>query len=222
MFSLLILAIFAYVAFNAISGSFGGGYDDTYIDEGDPDNDPMSVIKLQVGLLGSARELQRDLNRMGNTLDTSSPQGLHYLLQETVLALRRNPQYAMYGKTELQKMRGLDNAEAAFNRVSLEERGKFQSETLSNVGGRTTRNVAKVSGDGLNELIVVTVLAAVDGKVATTDMNSQEDLKSNLELLGSVPSDRLLALEVLWTPQDENDYFTKQELVTDYPTLNML
>lgn len=126
------------------------------------------------------------------------------------------------GKAELSKLRGLDNAEAAFNRMSLEERGKFQSETLSNVGGRTTRNVAKVSGDGLNELIVVTVLAAVDGKVSTTDMNSQEDLKSNLELLGSVPSDRLLALEVLWTPQDENDYFTKQELVTDYPTLNML
>lgn len=61
----------------------------------------MSVIKLQVGLLGSARELQRDLNRMGNTLDTSTPQGLHYLLQETVLALRRNPQYAMYGMPPL-------------------------------------------------------------------------------------------------------------------------
>eukprot|EP00892_Ulva_mutabilis_P004561 jgi/Ulvmu1/2477/UM137_0002.1 len=222
LFTLLILGIFAYVAFNAISGSFGGGYDDAYADEDDPENDPMSVIKLQVGLLGSARELQRDLNRMGNTLDTSTPQGLHYLLQETVLSLRRNPQYAMYGKTELQKMRGLDNAESAFNRLSLEERGKFQNETLSNVGGRTTRNVAKVSGDGLNELIVVTVLAAVDGKVYPTDINSQDDLKSNLELLGSVPSDRLLALEVLWTPQDENDYFTKQELVTDYPTLNML
>lgn len=119
-------------------------------------------------------------------------------------------------------MRGLDNAESAFNRVSMEERGKFETETLSNVGGRTTRSVAKVSGDGLNELIVVTVLAAVDGKVMPTDINSQDDLKSNLELLGSVPSDRLLALEVLWTPQDENDYFTKQELVTDYPTMNML
>lgn len=221
MFTLLILGIFAYVAFNAISGSFGGGYDD-YEDAADPDNDPMSVIKLQVGLLGSARELQRDLNRMGNTVDTSTPQGLHYLLQETVLSLRRNPQYAMYGKSELTKMRGLDNAEAAFNRLSLEERGKFQSETLSNVGGRTNRSIARVTGDGINELIVVTVLAAVDGKVSTSDIHSQEDLKSNLELLGSVPSERLLALEVLWTPQDENDYFTKQELVTDYPTMNML
>ena len=57
----------------------------------------MSVVKVQVGLLGTARELQRDLNRMGNSVDTSTPGGLHYLLQETVLALRRNPQYAMYG-----------------------------------------------------------------------------------------------------------------------------
>jgi uncharacterized membrane protein len=120
------------------------------------------------------------------------------------------------------KTRGLDNAEASFNRVSMEERGKFQRETLSNVGGRTTRNVAKVDGDGINEMIVVTIVAAIDGKVTPTDMNSQEDLKSNLELLGSIPSDRLLALEVLWTPQDENDYFTREELVTDYPTLNML
>ena len=63
----------------------------------DADNAPMSVVKMQVGLLGSARELQRDLNRMANNLDTSTPQGLHYLLTETVLALRRNPQYAVYG-----------------------------------------------------------------------------------------------------------------------------
>lgn len=57
----------------------------------------MSVVKLQVGLLGSARELQRDLNRMGGSVDTSNARGLHYLLQETVLALRRNPEYAVYG-----------------------------------------------------------------------------------------------------------------------------
>lgn len=120
------------------------------------------------------------------------------------------------------KTRGLDNAEAKFNQASMEERGKFQRETLSNVGGRTTRSVAKVDGDGMSEMIVITVIAAVDGKLTPGDMNSQEDLKRNLDLLGSIPQDRLLALEVLWTPQDENDYFTREELITDYPTLNML
>ena len=104
----------------------------------------------------------------------------------------------------------------------MAERGKFERETLSNFGGRTNRSVHKASGDGMNELIVVTVIAAIDGKVTPAPVNDVQGLKENLTLLGSVPADRLLALEVLWTPQDENDYFTKDELVTDYPTLNML
>lgn len=126
------------------------------------------------------------------------------------------------GKAELEKTRGLDNAEAKFNKMCMNERSKFKRETLSNVGGRTYRSVANVQGDGINELIVVTLIAAIDGKVQPAPVYDQEGLKENLNLLGSVPKDNLLALEVMWTPQDENDYYTKEELVTDYPTLNML
>ena len=104
----------------------------------------------------------------------------------------------------------------------MKERGKFERETLSNYGGNRNRAMHRASGDGGNELIVVTVIAAIDGKLEPAQVNDLQGLKENLSLLGSVPADRLLALEVLWTPQDENDYFTKDELVTDYPTLNML
>ena len=45
----------------------------------------------------------------------------------------------------------------------MEERGKFEAETLSNYGGRKSSSVSRSGGDGLNELIVVTILAAVDG-----------------------------------------------------------
>ena len=134
--------------------------------------------------------------------------------------LRRSP--CRVGEASLTKTRGLDNAEAKFNQASLGERGKFERETLSNFGGRTSRSVGKVTGDGQNELIVVTVIAAIDGKVQPADLHDQQSLKENLDLLGSVPTDNLLALEVLWTPQDDNDYFTKDELVSDYPTLNVL
>ena len=64
----------------------------------------MSVVKMQVGLLGTARDLQQDLNRMANKLDTSTSRGLHYLLQETVLALQRNPQYAAYGARQYRSL----------------------------------------------------------------------------------------------------------------------
>lgn len=47
--------------------------------------------------------------------------------------------------------------------MSMEERGKFEQETLSNYGGRKSSTVKRVTGDGMNELIVITIIAAVDG-----------------------------------------------------------
>ena len=41
----------------------------------------VSVVKLQVGLLGTARSMQRDLDRIAGRADTSNPSGLHYVLQ---------------------------------------------------------------------------------------------------------------------------------------------
>ena len=45
--------------------------------------DRVAVGKIQVGLLGSARQLQRDLERMTRKANTNTPEGLHYLLQGT-------------------------------------------------------------------------------------------------------------------------------------------
>ncbi len=54
-----------------------------------------------------------------------------------MLALLRNPEYAVYGAAKVRKEAGLDAGEEAFNEVSLQERGKFKEETLVNVGGRS-------------------------------------------------------------------------------------
>ena len=59
---------------------------------------------------------------------------------ETVLALLRNPDYAVYGEGVTSRQRGLDNGESAFNRMSMEERSKVKEETLVNVGGRSRRS----------------------------------------------------------------------------------
>ena len=46
----------------------------------------MAVAKLQVALLGSARSLQRQLDRLADRADTTTPEGLHYVLQGARLA----------------------------------------------------------------------------------------------------------------------------------------
>ena len=49
------------------------------------DREVLTVAKVQVGLLGSARELQRDLERIADRADSASSQGLHYILQGALL-----------------------------------------------------------------------------------------------------------------------------------------
>ena len=223
IFSILFLALGAYMMFNVASSMLGsGGVDDA--DEGyggaTSSSGACSVVKLQVGLLGMARGLQDDLNKIAGGADTSAPEGLQSVLQETVLALLRNPDYCVYGGSKFIKATGLDNAEKSFNQMSLEERGKLKGETLSNYSGMSRQ---KASGgqaaDMKNELIVVTLMVAVEGKLRIPEIMSLQELKDALSKLGSVGADSLLALEVLWTPQEEDDSFTQEELITDYPTL---
>ncbi|KAI7844131.1 hypothetical protein COHA_002267 [Chlorella ohadii] len=199
--------------------SYGSGGTEGY-------EEVVTVAKVQVGLLGSARELQQDLERISSKADTESPEGLHYILQETVLSLMRNPDYCLYGFAKSKRERSAEDAETAFNQLSMQERGKFQQETLVNVGGRQRRSsLSEKKGayaQGDKELIVVTILVAADGSFKVPTIDSRTSLKQALSMLGAVRADDLLAVEVLWTPEEEGDFFTVEDLAYDYPTLNTL
>lgn len=217
--NIILLAFLAVVVLQLMQGFGDGGGEGLSLGG----SERVAVAKLQVGLLGSARQLQRDLERIASRADTSSPEGLQYVLQETVLSLLRNPEYCEYGYAEVKSTSGLEEGEDAFNQASIAERSKFEAETLVNVGGRSGRSSLKRRPAGGNsELIVVTLLVAVEGTLKLPKVTSREELKTALNRLGAVRSDQVMACEVLWTPQDEDDYFTRDEIFQDYPTLNNL
>jgi len=224
--SLLFWGVFAAIILQVIRGSLSGDADDDgrgYI--GGSLYGKLSVAKVQVGLLSNARTLQRDLERIASRADTSSPRGLHYVLQETVLALMRNPDYCVYGFAKSGIEDSPEAAESRFNKLSLEERGKFQKETRVNVGGITNKSSLGSSPSGqssVGELIVVTILVAAEGKVRLPKASSRNELKDALSTLGSIPAEDIYAVEVLWTPEEEGDYFTTEDLAYDYPLLNTL
>lgn len=93
----------------------------------------------------------------------------------------------------------------------------------------------------------VTILVAAEGVYKLPVINSSSDLKAALQKLGSIPSSKTLvycpflkhsrlfkvkefcfcticfqAVEVLWTPQNENDTLSERELLEDYPLLRPL
>jgi uncharacterized membrane protein len=191
----------------------------------------ISVARVQVGLLANARTLQTDFDRIAKSADTGSSEGLAQVLQETTLSLMRHPEYWVYGAAENQQAR-LEAAEAQFNRLALAERSKFSEETLSNVNNqlRQASQSALVKAEPGGELvqaapgeyIVVTLLVATQNKLQLPAVNNTQDLRRALSQVGAIPSEQLLAVEVLWTPQDENDTLSSEDLLTEYPDLKLI
>jgi len=46
-----------------------------------------------------------------------------------------------------------------------------------------------------------------------------QDFRECLDTLGSLSPDMIVAVELLWTPQERGDSYSKDELLIDYPGL---
>lgn len=228
---LFTVVIFIAIA-NFLVRSFQNATSDNEYGYGSTTASPkLTVARLQVGLLADARELQADLNRMAESANTSSTQGLTQVLQEATLSLLRHPEYWVYGDSTISQAR-MDSAEAEFNRMALIERSKFSKETLSNVNNQIQRADSSSKNDSADgelaiveapgEYIVATLVVATQSKLDLPKIQGSEDLRRALSQLGSVSSDELVALEVLWTPQSEGETLSSDEVVASYPNLNRI
>ncbi|MFN3359846.1 MAG: DUF1517 domain-containing protein [Pseudanabaenaceae cyanobacterium] len=176
----------------------------------------VTVAKVQVGLLASARGLQSDLNRLALEGDTNSAAGLVQVLQETTLALLRHPEYWVYGNVH-QEVVPLDRAEQTFNALAIGERSKQAMETLSNK--RLQQEQLPPGTSDPSEYIVVTIMVAATGLGKLPTVRSAQDLRQAITTIGAVGADNLLALEVLWEPQSSAYTLTADDMVAVYPEL---
>ena len=222
LFGLLILMAVAGVLVNALRGagnapSIGG----VAAAPAMPRN--VNMIQVQVGLLASAKSLQDDLRTLASSSDTSSSAGLQRLLQETTLALLRQPDLWVYANAESGNV-PFSSAESTFNRLSMNERSKLDAELTSNVGGQRTTDTSSSAGDAdaTNEFIVVTLLVASTAAAKLAGADTGEDLRQTLRILGSTASSELMALEVIWQPEGRGDVLSANDLVTAYPNLQHL
>ncbi|MDJ0631624.1 MAG: DUF1517 domain-containing protein [Xenococcaceae cyanobacterium MO_188.B29] len=226
LFSILIFIAIANFLVRSFSSIASGG-DSQYIDRSQ-----VSVAQVQVGLLSTARELQQELNNLALTADTSSASGRVMVLQESTLALLRHPEYWVYGATESQQT-NMDAAEAKFNQLSLTERSKFTTETLFNVDNvirqenqealpNAEGELANINNQESGEYIIATIIIGTLNKLKLPVINGTDDLRQALQQMGSIGSDRLLAVEVLWTPQAEGDALTTNDILAQYPNLKLV
>jgi uncharacterized membrane protein len=227
LFSLMIMIAvggFLLQTFKRVAG--GDSFEGT-----DVYNPQVSIAQIQVGLLADARNVQAKLDQLAQTVNAETASGRMHLLQETSLELLRHPEYWTYAKTNTQQAK-LDRAEAVFNQLSLAERGKFTTETLSKVNNQlrqadtnavlnSTGEIATVEQERA-EYIIVTLMVAATRSITLPKINGDADLRQALQTLGSLDASAIVAIEAIWTPQANGDALTTDDIHTYYPDLKLV
>ena len=225
LFGFLILMSIAGVLVNAVRGTNTSTITRSS-DFPERKEGPITLIQLQLGLLASAKDIQKDLRKIAASADTSNSRGLQHVLQEASLSILRNPELWVYSNLEVGNV-PFNSAETTFNRLTMIERSKLKAELTSNAYGQ--KNSDSISSeqlpgeaDSINEFIAVTLIIASRSKLNFREANTSEQLQESLRLLGSISENELMALEIIWQPEGEGDVLSAEELVTAYPNLKHL
>jgi uncharacterized membrane protein len=226
---LIILGIIAFALVSAIRSSINSsqsanhaiGSGNDVIGNSEIDNNIVTISKIQVGLLATARAIQTQLSESSLNTDTETPEGLVQLLQEAALALLRTQENWTHVSASSKTVRSREEAQAIFTQLSIEERSKFSAETLMNVNGKVRRSQDNSKQDNEpGSYIVVTLLIGTENdRPLFGDVYSAEALKQALERIAATPPEYLTVFELLWTPQSETESLTEDELLTEYTKL---
>lgn len=215
-FGVLGLMVFSMLANRSQAvGSYGNNLN---VINKELDNNIVTVSKLQVALFSQTKGLQSQLSDLTLRVDTSTPEGLFELLQESALVLLRNSENWSHVQASSETL-SIEKADSVFNQLSLQERSKFNAETLTNVQGAVKQKEVVVPGleeDPAAYIVVTLLVGTADDKPLFEEVRSHETLKKALERVASVPPDYLMTFEVLWSPQVEEDSLTYEELLTEY------
>ena len=180
------------------------------------DNDRVTVSMLQVALSSNADNIQQDLSELSLNTDTDTESGLVTLMRESALILLRNDlawTHVLFSSNSL----NIERAESAFDKLSIAERSKFSSESLSNIDGKLRTRIVASSDDNSASYVVVTlILGTADDKPLFDKINTETALKETLLQLASMRDDYLMKFELLWTPQQADEYLTDEELLMEY------
>ena len=199
----------------------GAGYSGAYGGVGAVSGD-ADVTALRFGLDARVRPfVQKELDRIARTADTKTQEGLVMTLHEVALLLRRLRDAWVYGGAENHAMSWKHIAQAAFQQHAATARALFRTELVRNAAGTTTTAEATARSARSDEgpgLVLVTLIVAARQELFTVQrIGNGDDLRRALEVLSSLTSQTLIAVEIVWTPAAADDRMSSVELETMLP-----
>jgi len=172
------------------------------------------------------KALQKKLNDLAETGDTSTPGGLARMLHETVVELRRIEKSWLYAGAVNWTPGRARQAETMFRSIAGDMRSRYREEVVRAADGIVKNQDAPAlrarpeEGPGV---VVVTVLVAARGKIPDiAHAQNADHLRELMRALGGIGASRLMVLEVIWSPAVEEDRMSTAELELLYPELQRI
>ena len=189
-------------------------------------NNIVTVTQVQVAMRYGDGELQRSLNQIAKTSDWQTKHGLNSAMQASIGALLAASKNWRQVRCQSETVRTREEGTRLFQEFSLNERSKFEVESLVNVDGnlqcqdRLPAN--RPEKDPENDYIVATLIlgTAHDRPVISNQVQSADELTSALVRFRKIAPTYLMTYELLWPPQNSSDSLTLEELLIKYPNLH--
>jgi len=184
----------------------------------------MDVTAISVALDSSSRRfVQQRLMALAKDGDTDTPAGLAQLCRQTSKLLREVSPAWLYAGAKNYDPMDAEVAERTFRALATDFRARFRHEVVRAEGGDVREASAPEQrarpeeGEGL--AVVTMIVAARTELFDLADPRSVDELQIALTALGMLADGALVALEVVWSPAEENDRMSSAELEMLYPEL---
>jgi uncharacterized membrane protein len=190
-------------------------------------NDKVTFSQIQVGFYATDCPIQKQLTEIVETLKNDDSRERLEQLQAVTLSILRLPQFWSHVKSGSETFQKRSLAQAAFNSQSMVERRKYDQESLTRREGhekvtKLAPLVATLEDQPAAYVVVSLLVGSTHDGPLFEPIHSSESLRSALEKLSGMTQQELLQFELIWTPQDPSESLGSEDLLVDFPDLQLV
>jgi len=189
------------------------------------------LVKLQFGLRCSDSKMQEELRKLGEMIQLGQ-QGSWLILEEFALMLTQSRQSLVYADAKSLLTSVADGYEE-FKRAAFEEAAAASREEMENVVhgekpeapqhrgpiGRLLGAPPTEDVDERQQVLLLTLVLAARGVMDIPTIKDWASARHALQQVCGLSSSKIMGVELLWTPEDPEDFLSEAQLMADYPNL---
>ncbi|MGL6343859.1 MAG: DUF1517 domain-containing protein [Waterburya sp.] len=182
-------------------------------------NSQATISKLQIAC-SAADNIRQKLIQINSNDDLQSEQAIFAELMDQNLAVLIEQEHWTHFNYSTLSI-ALEEIASEFDVISCAEKNKFLNQELSLINnGKSTSTNKNFSNKNNNSYLVLTVIICTSTPLPLFgQIYTKEQLTQSLIKLSKLEKDNLIKFELLWNPQEEDEYISNEQLLLEYGDL---